>query len=798
MQLVQLYQRLQSKIPEKIRARLKQQRGILIVALLLVSALHVVDWLYPLRVIQTQISYSQLVTAKDGQVLRAFADDNGVWRQKISLDEVSPLYIDALLNYEDRWFWYHPGMNPVSLIRAAWLNARCGCVVSGGSTLSMQVARILHPHPRSFSGKLSQILRSFQLEWHFSKKEILELYLNLAPFGGTVEGIAAASYAYLGKAPIHMTRAEAALMAVLPQRPSRIRPDRYPQRAQKARNKVLRRMSKLGVWTNKVIQDAKQEQVLAEKPRRPRIAPLLSRKLVKQYPQQRVIKTEIDYFLQQGIENQVSNWIRSQPEKSSAAILVVENSSMAVRAYIGSADFNDKRRFGHVDMIQALRSPGSTLKPFIYGLALDQGLIHSRSLLSDTPRFYSDYKPENFSRGFTGPVSVEKALHRSLNVPAVQVMEHLGPARFYSRMRAANINLTLPKDARPSLAIALGGVGINLWNLVQAYSSLANQGQVHKLKIRQQSQSSKGHYLMSPEAAWVVYKMLSSHRRPGAVFSQSIRINENPIAWKTGTSYGFRDAWAIGSSSQYTIGVWLGRPDGTPQTGHYGGLNAAPLLFSVADEIHKNKISEITQPQSVQAKKICWPLGQLASQTEKTMCHKTQTAWIIRGMVPRTLNNQHEKQWIQNPLTIWLNRDNGRLVDLECNIKRMQKKKIALWPKELDMWIAKKYRYKTQIPKTDPACKKVPMIQTGGIKIIGVKNNTILRLPGNQQTKLPMVNLNALGGFGERQWYVNGRYIEKTQSRQQINYQFKKTGKHQLMVVDKLGNSDRVNVQVRQ
>ncbi|MBT9531206.1 MAG: transglycosylase domain-containing protein, partial [Pseudomonas sp.] len=339
-----------------------------------------------------------------------------------------------------RWFYQHPGVNPLALGRAAWQNLSGGRVVSGGSTLSMQVARLLDPHSRSLSGKLKQLWRTLQLEWHLSKTDILTLYLNRAPFGGTLQGVAAASWAYLGKPPSQLTHAEAALFAVLPQAPSRLRPDRHPHAAQAARDKVLRRLAQFQVWTPTQLREALEEPVLLAPRREPSLAPLLARRLNTAHSPA-LIRTTLDAALQRRLEDLLLGWRARLPERTSAAILVVEHETMAVRAYLGSVDINDPRRFGHVDMISAQRSPGSTLKPFLYGMALDAGLIHSESLLQDVPRRYGDYRPGNFAAGFSGPVAASAALATSLNLPAVQLLEAYGPKRFAGELRSAGVPL---------------------------------------------------------------------------------------------------------------------------------------------------------------------------------------------------------------------------------------------------------------------------------------------------------------------------------------------------------------------
>ncbi|HSS07275.1 MAG TPA: transglycosylase domain-containing protein, partial [Rhodanobacteraceae bacterium] len=331
---------------------------------------------------------STVVLARDGTPLRAFPDSDGVWRYPAKPEDVSPLYIEALLTYEDRWFYKHPGVNPLALARAfgQWVVHRR--LVSGGSTLTMQVARILDGTPHSAAGKLRQILRALQLEAHLSKREILTLYLDRAPFGGTIEGVEAASWAYLGKPAARLSHAEAALLAVLPQAPSRLRPDRNADAARTARDKVLDRMAELGVWSSAEVHDASVESVAARTLQPPLRAALLAERLHEEHPTERRISTTIDAELQRALEARVGDYLARLPERTSAALLVVDNATLEARAYVGSAVFGDEARLGHVDMVRAWRSPGSTLKPFLYGLALDDGLIDSESLLVDAPQSF--------------------------------------------------------------------------------------------------------------------------------------------------------------------------------------------------------------------------------------------------------------------------------------------------------------------------------------------------------------------------------------------------------------------------
>ena len=478
----------------------------------LLSSLLVLDLLFPPPLPKARDT-STLVVARDGTPLRAFADRDGVWRYPATPESVSPLYLDALLNYEDRWFWKHPGVNPWAMLRAGGQWLRRGRIVSGGSTLTMQVARILDPHSRTPWGKLKQLLRALQLEAHLSKREILSLYLERAPFGGTIEGVEAASWAYLGKPATRLSQAEAALLAVLPQSPSRLRPDRHPDAARAARDKVLARMVALGVWTPAQVEEARIEPVVARSLQPPLSAALLAERLRQRQPRAARIESTVDADLQRTLEERVASYFSQLPARTSAALLVIDNASMEARAYVGSVTFGDKERLGHVDMVQAWRSPGSTLKPFLYGLALDDGLIHSESLLVDAPQSFGGYRPGNFDAAFNGPIGAAEALRLSLNVPAVDLLDRVGPARFSARLANAGIALKYPRGAAPNLALILGGTGARLEDLVGAFAAFNRGGLAGRVRYTPQDVR-EDRRLVSPGAAWIIREILESHPLP--------------------------------------------------------------------------------------------------------------------------------------------------------------------------------------------------------------------------------------------------------------------------------------------
>ncbi|WP_314354783.1 peptidoglycan glycosyltransferase PbpC [Pseudomonas rhodesiae] len=767
-------------------------RWFLGAVLSVVALLWLADRIWPLPLPQDDLA--RVVLAEDGTPLWRFADADGVWRYPVQTSEVSPYYLDALLTYEDRWFYQHPGVNPLALVRATWQNLAGERVVSGGSTLSMQVARLLDPHSRTLHGKLRQLWRTAQLEWHLSKAEILNLYLNRAPFGGTLQGVAAASWAYLGKSPAQLTHAEAALLAVLPQAPSRLRPDRHPQRAQQARDKVLRRLAEFQVWPQTAVDEALEEPLLLAPRQEPSLAPLLARRLNRP-DSPPLIRTTLDASLQRRLEDLLLGWRARLPEHTSAAILVVEEETMAVRAYLGSVDINDARRFGHVDMVSALRSPGSTLKPFLYGMALDDGLIHSESLLQDVPRRYGDYRPGNFSMGFTGAVPASTALSSSLNLPAVQLLEAYGPKRFAAQMRIGGVPLALPALAEPNLALILGGAGSRLEDLVSGYSAFARDGKSATLRF-QPDDTLRERPLLSPGAAWIVRRILSGQARPDR--DPRAELVQRPVlAWKTGTSYGFRDAWAIGVGPRYLIGIWIGRPDGTPVPGQFGLASAAPLMLQVHDVLtnrdSQRGISAPVKvvPANVGVAAICWPLGQPMSRADPN-CRRQRFAWTLDNTTPPTLQALDQPLSVGLMENVWVNAK-GLRVDAHC--PGAQARNIALWPAPLEPWLPRAERREARIPAADPDCPPPALAASSPLSIVGVREGDQLRLPADSQQALQL-KLSALGGSGRRWWFLNGAPLGDSANQDSISASFERLGRYQLSVLDEAGQTARLEFSV--
>ncbi len=557
-----------------------RRRAAALVVLALAGGALALDALLP-PPLERFLARASVVADRSGEPLRAFTAKDGIWRFATRVRDVDPLYLRMLTAFEDKRFHGHPGVDPLALGRAVLQWAKAGRVVSGGSTLTMQTARLLEPRPRTVLSKLAEMARAVQLEAHYAKDEILGMYLTLAPFGGNLEGVRAASRFYFGKPPKSLSAGEAALLVALPQSPTRLRPDRHPDRARAARDKVLARMAAVGVLDEKAAAEAREDAVPGKRFAAPMLAPHLARRLRASGAE--TVATTIDRGLQRKAEAVARRHLARLETEASIAILVVENETRKVRAYVGSGDFLNARRLGHVDMVRAARSPGSTLKPFIYGLAFDHLTLHPETLVDDRPMRFGDYAPANFDNRYRGAVTVREALQLSLNVPAVAVLDRLGPGRFQRLLTGTGAAFRFDKRAeRAGLALALGGVGVSLWDLTALYAGVASGGEFVPLRVRD-GETAPPKRMISASAAWHLDRILRGAPPPDGRLLARHTAKWRDIGLKTGTSYGFRDAWALGWDDGHTVGVWVGRADGGFGTGLTGGKNAAPALYDVFD-----------------------------------------------------------------------------------------------------------------------------------------------------------------------------------------------------------------------
>jgi len=498
------------------------------------------------------------ILARDGRLLSVLPAPGGVWRLATTPRDVPPELVEQLLANEDRRFRQHPGVDPLALARAAWQWARAGRVVSGGSTITMQVARLLEPRPRTLRAKAIEIARALQLEARHSKDEILSLWLTLAPMGGNLEGVRAGALAWFGRPAIALDAAEAALLVALPRRPEALRPDRHPVVAASARDRVLRRAG--GAAADAPVPLARQAM--------PDAAPHLARELARAAPAERWIATTIDLALQREVASLVAT--ARLPERAALAVVVADLASGELRAVVGGA-WGDPTRAGALDLTRAVRSPGSAFKPALYALAFDRGPATPATLVEDLPRRFGNYAPENYDRAFAGPVTLADALRRSLNLPAVALLDGVGPLAFAAALKAAGAPPRLPPHADAALPLALGGFGTTLREAVALHAALANGGIARPLHALPGGVAAAPAF--APRAAAQVTEILTRPLPAGG---------PPGIAWKTGTSWGGRDAWALGADLRHTVGVWVGRPDGTPlPPGTTGTSTALPWLAAL-------------------------------------------------------------------------------------------------------------------------------------------------------------------------------------------------------------------------
>ncbi|MDQ0464876.1 penicillin-binding protein 1C [Caulobacter ginsengisoli] len=558
----------------------------LIAILAIETALVALDAVFPPDLGRAHRS-SPVALDRRGAWLRALPVENGRWRIRADLERTDPSFLRRVVRTEDSRFYDHPGVDPVAVVRAVGSAIAHGRVTSGASTLSMQTARLLEPHPRSLFGKLGEMVRAIQIEARYSKHDILALYLTLAPYGGNLEGVRAASLSYFGHEPESLTIGEQALLIALPQAPEGRRPDRRPAAARTARDIVLARMARAGLITSQEAAEAQTERLPLRQPF-PSMAWHVAGQLARAAPdRQASVVSTLDAGLQARLEPLAAAYAKAQGAEATASILVVQINGRAVRAAVGSGGLD--RPGGWIDMTTALRSPGSSLKPFIYAFAFDDGVAAPDTRIQDVATRFSDYQPENFDRVFHGQVTAREALSYSLNVPAVAMMERIGPASFLARLESADVRLVTPKKGLtdPGLAIALGGEGITLRDLALLYAALGDGGIAKPLAWTEEDAASRrrwpGTRLVRAESAKMVLDILRDAPGPKGRVPAALTRGGPGLAFKTGTSYGFRDAVAAGVVGDYVIICWTGRADGGARGGLTGREAALPMLFDVAD-----------------------------------------------------------------------------------------------------------------------------------------------------------------------------------------------------------------------
>lgn len=721
----------------------------------------------------------------DGGLMYAFLAPDDRWRIKVTYEDVSDEFLRILVAYEDRWFWQHFGVNPLALGRAVIQNARARHVISGGSTLTMQVARLLDPKPRTVLSKLKELLQAIGLELRYSKEEILGMYLNLAPYGGNIEGIGAAALLYFGKVPQELSTAEAALLVALPRSPEALRPDRYSEAARQARDEVLKRAVLFGVIDESLATSALSESVPSSRRAVPRTAPHLSWFLSRRYGPGDVHST-ISSHMQSEVEQLLSQHVSSLRTDgiSNGSVVVIDNVTHSVVVYVGSADFYDDEASGQVDGVRSKRSPGSTLKPFIYAIAMDKGLITPRTYLEDVPVSYGSYSPQNYSHTFSGVVSAESALLQSLNIPAVNLLNSIGVDTLYDFLRRGGVtSLSAPQTY--GLSMAIGGCDVTLLELTTLYSILANGGTLYPPSLVRptdgsDSPMSPSFSLLSPASAYLVSQILSSGTRPDLPLDwQSTSLPR--VAWKTGTSYGHRDSWSIGFTSRYTVGVWLGNFSGEGSSRLVGAEVASPLLFRIMSRLSKGAEPEwLKPPVSIAKREVC----SLSGMPIGVFCTDTTQDYYIIGRSSDRLCNLHKVALVDETTGM-------RVPDYLRGMDGIVEQTYIDWPPAVVAWRTATQAQGQQLPPMDPRyATKV----AGDAPRITSPISTHIIQQGSSSTAVTLV---AEAGTGSLQlyWFIDGEFVRTSKPGEATSYSLP-LGTHELVCIDELGRAATMTLTV--
>ena len=752
----------------------------------------VVLWVFcPQPSLYGAVPFSAAIEDRHGRLLRLGLAADERYRLKTVLDDIAAPAVAATLLYEDRYFRRHPGVNPAALLRAVWTTYVRRERVVGGSTITMQLARLRFSIDSTTpAGKLAQIVRAVQLERHYSKDEILEAYLNLAPYGGNVEGIGTAARVYFGKPAAELTLPEALALAVIPQNPAA----RNPQSATGYQALLTARQRLFDLWQDAtpVTATTRARFALPLAVATVRELPFAAPHFTERWLRQRgtgVLRSSLDATVQASLERQIHYWLERERHRglNNAAAMLVDTRTMQVRAEVGSAAFHRADIHGQVNGTQAPRSPGSTLKPFVYALALDAGLIHPMSLLADAPRRFSTYTPENFDRGFLGPVTARDALIYSRNVPAIELLNQVGLEPFHAFLADGGVG-RLREPSHYGLALVLGGNEVTMAELVRLYAMLANGGVDRPLTWDAGDNTPRGRPLLSPEASFLTLDMLRTNPRPGGVALASA-TGPGPVAWKTGTSYAYRDAWTVGIVGPYALAVWVGNFDGAGNPALVGRQAAAPLFFAIADELQSRlppQWRRATPPPELNIRRVdvCAPTGDLPGRH----CPATTSSWFIPGVSPIAVSTVHRAVHVDTATGL-------RACHGEAAATREEV--YEFWPSNLARLFRAAGVAIRQPPPWSPECSLDVRAAAGQPPEITspAPGTTLLRRVSNPAREPVALTATTDADARYVYWFANARYLDRTERDQPLLWQ-PETGEHRLLAVDDLGRSHAVAVRV--
>jgi len=719
---------------------------ILIAGLSLVLLFSILCIIFPLP---DKIEYSTCVLDDQGQVIHAFLTGDQQWRMRLRDSDLNPQLKNMILFKEDKYFFYHPGINPVAIVKSLMGNILHGKIRSGASTITMQVARALEPGKRTYLKKLIEIFRAEQLELKYSKKEILELYLNLVPYGGNIQGVKAAAFFYFKKNPDHLSLAEITALSIIPNRPSSWVIGKTNDQIIRARNAWLRKFEKQKLFTAKEIEDALLEPLNAKRHDAPALLPQLSMKLRKSGVEE--IRTYIDMNKQSKLEKLVADYIQASRLKNiqNAAVLIIDNQAHRVVSYLGSADFHDKLDGGEVNGAAAIRQPGSTLKPLLYSLAMDEGLLTPKQIINDVEVNYQGYAPENFDKKFNGYVSMEFALEHSLNIPAVRSLNLLGKDRLIRALAGCGFESIKKDQGKLGLSMILGGCGASLEQLTGLFSVFASEGVFYQPSYQQNHIRGNVQRIASPASVFMINEILSKVNRPDFPLNWQTTAHLPKIAWKTGTSYGRRDAWSIGYNKHYTVGVWCGNfsAKGVPELS--GANTATPLLFKIFNTIDYDAGEQwFSKPASLDERMVCAETGLLPGK----YCNNLITGYFIPGVSSARICTHIQE--------VIVSADEKITYCRTCMPPNGYKRKLMrIVPPEMQRYYEENHIVYQKLAPHNPDCEKIfreegPMItspKSGTEYLISKKDPVPLQLKCHSNNDVSRIY-----------WYINNRYYKSS------------------------------------
>lgn len=736
--------KLKLRISKKGVIRFFKRLGIGFLGLILLF--FILNWIFPLP---DKIEYSTIITDNKGEVVNAYLTKDQKWRMKTELDEISPLLQKTIIAKEDRHFYTHPGVNPFAVIRAFFSNIFHMRRMSGASTISMQVAKMLEPGRRNLWSKMREMFRAFQLELKYSKKEILQMYLNLVPYGGNIEGVKAASLLYFKKNPDHLSLAEITALSIIPNKPGVMIPGRNNDFIVKERNRWLERFAKRKIFTQKEIEDALAEPMNATRGTVPHYIPHLSYKLKKQGGD--IIKTNINLNTQLKTEKLVEDYVRTQRLKNikNAAVVIIDNKTHKVITYVGSSNFNDTTDGGQVNGANAVRQPGSTLKPVMYAMCFDEGLLTPKTVITDVAVNYAGYAPENYDEKFNGYVSIEYALEHSLNIPAVKSLRLLGHEKMIQKLSNCNFKQVQKDRRKLGLSLILGGCGTTLEELTGLFSAFANDGVYITPSFTQNDTILHKVNVISPAANFMINEILSKVNRPDFPLNWTATERMPKIAWKTGTSYGRKDAWSIGYNKNYTVGIWTGNFSGVGVADLSGANIATPLLFKIFNTIDYDSDEEwFTQPKDCDIRQVCSETGLIPSDH----CTNLVTDYFI----PLISTTKVCSNWQE----IMISPDEKISYCKSCAPQSGYKKKwYKIVEPDMQAWFEENRIVYQKIPAHNPNCELI--FKGAAPTITSPVNGTEYLISKKDREPLQLICKTA-NDVSKVYWYINNKFYKSS------------------------------------